>query len=265
MAQQSCQHDGHVLASLKADVDWGWLLISWVTVSVSGRSVRCRLCFKWLISVGSVTWVVACALAAHGYLDLALPNTKQDKTRLWPARAGLCVDSVLKFVTLWRNQSTGLDTLLYITFKNKQECVEIHSMETATITWLARRLGCGLQHTVSRGFTSDGKVVCPCAHCEGVSRAPLLFDVGTRWKWIVSFTPRPLYPRWKSPRHRLSRRLGGPQSRCERFGEEKNVLPLLGIELIDRTSIWSSSIRYLKNVYYIHVKIQHVPRSKLVR
>jgi len=37
-------------------------------------------------------------------------------------------------------------------------------------------------------------------------------DLGTRWKWVVSFTPRPLYPCRKSPRYPLDRRLGGPES-----------------------------------------------------
>jgi len=32
------------------------------------------------------------------------------------------------------------------------------------------------------------------------------------WRWVVSFTPRPLYRRGKSPRYPLDRRLGGPQS-----------------------------------------------------
>jgi len=27
---------------------------------------------------------------------------------------------------------------------------------------------------------------------EGI--APLIFDFGIRWRWVVSFTPRPLYP-----------------------------------------------------------------------
>jgi hypothetical protein len=39
---------------------------------------------------------------------------------------------------------------------------------------------------------------------------------------MVSYTPRPLYPRGKSPRHPLDRRLGGPQSRSGRCGEERN-------------------------------------------
>ena len=68
----------------------------------------------------------------------------------------------------------SLDTSLYFAFKNKQECVEIHSMETATVTWLLP---------------------------AGCSKLP-------------------------------SRKgLAGSQSRCGRFGEEKNLFSLLGIEL----------------------------------
>jgi hypothetical protein len=57
------------------------------------------------------------------------------------------------------------------------------------------------------------------------------FDLGTRWRWVVSFTPRPLYPQGKSPWYPLDRGLGGPQSRSGRGGEEKNSQPLPGIEL----------------------------------
>jgi hypothetical protein len=47
---------------------------------------------------------------------------------------------------------------------------------------------------------------------------------------VVNFTPRPLYPRGKSPRYPLERRLGGPQSRSGRFGEVK-ILDPTGLEL----------------------------------
>jgi hypothetical protein len=43
--------------------------------------------------------------------------------------------------------------------------------------------------------------------------------------WVVSYTPRPLYPQGKSPWYPLDRRLGGPQSRSERGAEERNSQP----------------------------------------
>jgi hypothetical protein len=53
----------------------------------------------------------------------------------------------------------------------------------------------------------------------------LFFDLGTRWKWEVSFTPRSLYPQGKNPWYPLDRRLGGPHIRSESGGEEKNSQP----------------------------------------
>jgi hypothetical protein len=60
--------------------------------------------------------------------------------------------------------------------------------------------------------------------------APHILDLGTRCRWVISFTPRPLYPQGKSPWYPLDRRLGGPQSRSGRGGEEKNSHPPPGIE-----------------------------------
>jgi hypothetical protein len=54
---------------------------------------------------------------------------------------------------------------------------------------------------------------------------PHFLDLGTSWRRVVSFTPLPLYPRGKSPRYPLDRRLGGPQSRSGRFGKEKILDP----------------------------------------
>jgi hypothetical protein len=52
------------------------------------------------------------------------------------------------------------------------------------------------------------------------------FDLCTWWRWVVSFTPRPIYSQGKSPCNPLNRRLGGPQSRSGRGDEEKNSQPL---------------------------------------
>jgi hypothetical protein len=57
-----------------------------------------------------------------------------------------------------------------------------------------------------------------------------ILNPGTRWRKVVSFTLLPLCPQGKSPRFPLDRRLGGPQSWPECCGEQKNLLPLAGIE-----------------------------------
>jgi hypothetical protein len=57
-----------------------------------------------------------------------------------------------------------------------------------------------------------------------------ILDLGTRWRWVVSFTPRPVYSRGNSPRYPLDRRLGRPQSWFGHCGVETNVLSLPGIE-----------------------------------
>jgi hypothetical protein len=64
---------------------------------------------------------------------------------------------------------------------------------------------------------------------ESGGTAPHILNLGTRWRWVVSFTPRPLYPQGKSPQYPLDRRLGGLQSRSGRGVKEKNSqsLPVL--------------------------------------
>jgi hypothetical protein len=57
-----------------------------------------------------------------------------------------------------------------------------------------------------------------------------ILDLGTVWRWVVSFTPRPLYPQEKIPWYPLDRRLGGLQSRSGLGDEEKNTQPSPGIE-----------------------------------
>jgi hypothetical protein len=52
--------------------------------------------------------------------------------------------------------------------------------------------------------------------------APRILDFGTRWRWVISVTSRPLYPHVKSPWYPLDRRLGEPQSRS---GREKFQVP----------------------------------------
>jgi hypothetical protein len=53
-------------------------------------------------------------------------------------------------------------------------------------------------------------------------KAPCILDLGTRWVWVVRFTPRLLYPQVNSPWYPLDMRLCGPHSRSGHGGEEKN-------------------------------------------
>lgn len=54
---------------------------------------------------------------------------------------------------------------------------------------------------------------------------------------MINFTPRPLYLRGNSS-HSLDRSLGDTKSRSSCYGEDRNFLPLPGIEfrLLDRPS-----------------------------
>jgi hypothetical protein len=82
--------------------------------------------------------------------------------------------------------------------------------------------------------------------------APLLPNFTTRWRWVVNFTPWPLFSR-KELRYRLNWRLGRPLSRSGVFWRREHSLPLLGFEpwtvqLVDsRYADWDT--RYTRNVY----------------
>jgi hypothetical protein len=66
---------------------------------------------------------------------------------------------------------------------------------------------------------------------EGI--APRILDLVTRWRWVVTFTTRPLYSQGKSPRYPLVRRLGGPQSQSgTQWWREKSPAPA-GIQTAD--------------------------------
>jgi hypothetical protein len=52
-----------------------------------------------------------------------------------------------------------------------------------------------------------------------------IFDLGTKWRWVVSFVLLLLYPSGSSPRYPLDRRLGGPQNRSERNQRKKKLAP----------------------------------------
>jgi hypothetical protein len=72
--------------------------------------------------------------------------------------------------------------------------------------------------------------------------ATRILELGTRWRWVVSFTPRPLYPQGKRPWYPLDGRLGGPQNQCTIFICLRTT-PLLTMEIklcIIRPRYWTA-------------------------
>jgi len=60
-------------------------------------------------------------------------------------------------------------------------------------------------------------------HLGSEGRAPLILNLGIRWRWAVNFTSRPSYLWGNSPHHPSDRRTGWPQTRSGRGGEEKKI------------------------------------------
>jgi hypothetical protein len=52
-----------------------------------------------------------------------------------------------------------------------------------------------------------------------------IHHLSTRWRWVVSLTPRRALSPGKEPWYPLCTRLSGPQSRSGRCAEEKNFAP----------------------------------------
>jgi len=99
--------------------------------------------------------------------------------------------------------------------------------------------------------------------------APRIFHLDTRWRWVVSFTLRPLYLQ-EHPRYPSDGRLVKPQSRCGRGSEEKKIstLPLPGIEpgsfspLSSLYSDWESqSADSLSELFQFHRRGEALERS----
>jgi hypothetical protein len=68
--------------------------------------------------------------------------------------------------------------------------------------------------------------ISPSWHNARISaQTPLVLNLGTRWRRVVNFTPRQLYPRKRTPVPIEQEAWGGFQSRSVRFGE-KNLSPL---------------------------------------
>jgi hypothetical protein len=57
-----------------------------------------------------------------------------------------------------------------------------------------------------------------------------ILDIGTSWRWVISFTPWLLYIQGNCFEYPLAKRLCGPQSQSGHCEEERNVFTLPGIK-----------------------------------
>jgi hypothetical protein len=100
--------------------------------------------------------------------------------------------------------------ILRYSFSNMHaNCSIFHSVCPKTCKVKLKLSLCLAKHRAMKTYWRSGSI------------APSILDIGTR-RWMVSFTPQPLYPQEKSTWYPLDRRLGGPQSRSGHGGEEKN-------------------------------------------
>jgi len=72
------------------------------------------------------------------------------------------------------------------------------------------------------------------------------FNNDTKWRWVVSFTPRPLYPRRKIPRYSYNTRLRGPQSLFGYFGEDKSWNNSRIEEIVYISIVWEMKSRKIE-------------------
>jgi hypothetical protein len=60
--------------------------------------------------------------------------------------------------------------------------------------------------------------------------APLMFNSGTRWRWVVISTFKPLHPHWTCTQYSLNRRLGELQESVCLLWRREHLLRVPGIE-----------------------------------
>jgi hypothetical protein len=76
---------------------------------------------------------------------------------------------------------------------------------------------------------------------------PRFLDLGTSWRWVVSFTLLPFYPWGNSLRYPWHRRLGGPQIRYGQY-VQCHFLTFQGLEIRPFRVVCSQSLYQLRKI-----------------
>jgi len=74
-----------------------------------------------------------------------------------------------------------------------------------------------------------------------------IFNLGIRWRWVDTFTPRPLYPQGKSPWYPLDRRLGGPQDTAVNGWPQQIQFNNKTYVILIKSNQWNYQFTFRKN------------------
>jgi len=85
--------------------------------------------------------------------------------------------------------------------------------------------------------------------------APVILDIGTGSKFVVSFMPWRVDTRWKGPRYPLSRRVCRSKNPSVHFREEKNYpLPIIKPDTLVAQAV-AQSLYWLSLTYTKHIQL----------
>jgi hypothetical protein len=188
-----------------------------------------------------------CSLKVQLYLTFPLLS-KWKQLYLWDPEFHhnghelLLLDSFLSYINPFPIFKTLiLSTSICIATGNNFGCdvylinykqVQVEASLCLSKYWILKTYPCLIKHHAMKKVWWCGAI------------AMYILNLGIRWRWVVSFTSRPLYT-WNP----FYRRLGGPKFRCGRSDEVANnpPLPILEIEprssapLLSHYTVWATS------------------------
>jgi hypothetical protein len=94
-----------------------------------------------------------------------------------------------------------------------------------------------------------------------------IFDLGTRWRWVINFTPLPLYPRRNSPYMPIVLEIGWVPEQAWTLWKRENLLLLSGIKprILGRPARSPSQYRHPVLAFQHMNKEKHFQVSALLR
>ena len=157
------------------------------------------------------------------YKETGGGGEKTQRASIWYAERNLKMFFLSPVLGKW-NLECGWEINMYAS------CIQILFVNQQLQTWRRHET----LRLYLKKLTYKGTVVlihATKAHRGSRGIAPSIHNLGSERRWVVSFTPLPLYPRKIIPvAYSLKMRLGEPQPRSGRFVEKKHTWHLSGFE-----------------------------------